>query len=88
MAQIEENGPTDLKNRGGKLQNLVCSLFPWQKQGPTIPNQEKPTPENPIQTGPFPIVLTDKQRFSQHGVHAGSYRPHERLVIGHSYFFL
>jgi hypothetical protein len=88
MAKTEEKGLTNLKNSQGKLQNIPCSLIPRQKQRPRIPDQEKPTPENPFQTRPFPIVLTEKQRFSQHGIHVGSFRPHECLVISSSFFIL
>lgn len=45
MAKIEENGLANLKNSQEKLQNVPCSLIPWQKQKPRIQNQEKPTPE-------------------------------------------
>src|SRR5690554_6032210 len=61
-----------------------------QKQGPTVPDQRKPTPENPSQTRPIPIRTnrhTPVQSIPQvRDIHVGSYRPHECLVIVASYF--
>src|SRR5690554_3304087 len=49
-----------------------------QKQGPTVPDQKRPTPENPNQTNPH---STDRQTPVQsipqvRDIHVGSYRPH------------
>jgi len=56
MAKTEENGLTRLKNSQERLQSALCALMPWQKHRKTILNQGKPTPENPSQTRPIPIV--------------------------------
>src|SRR5690554_4741651 len=59
-----------------------------QKQGPTVPDQKRPTPENPNQTNPH---STDRQTPVQsipqvRDIHVGSYRPHECLVILRSFY--
>jgi len=41
MAKTEENGLTNLKNSGEKLQNGQCALIPYQKHRATVLNQEK-----------------------------------------------
>src|SRR5690554_4462617 len=60
-----------------------------QKQGPTVPDQKRPTPENPSQTRPIPIRTnrhTPVQSIPQvRDIHVGSYRPHECLVIASSF---
>src|SRR5690554_5041818 len=62
-----------------------------QKQGPTVPDQKRPTPENPSQTRPISIRTnrhTPVQSIPQvRDIHVGSYRPHECLVIVSSIFY-